>query len=47
MTVSRTRTSDPADVERNVTERLDPISGPFRLTPRVRVRLGERRERVQ
>jgi hypothetical protein len=47
MTVSRTRTSDPADVERNVTERLEPISGPFRLTPRVRVRLGERRERVQ
>lgn len=47
MTVSRTRTSDPADVKRNVTERLGPISGPFRLTPRVRVRLGERSERVQ
>jgi hypothetical protein len=47
MTVSRTRTSDPADVERNVAERLEPISGPFRLTPRVRVRLGERGERVQ
>jgi hypothetical protein len=47
MTVSRTRTSDPAEVKCNVTERLKPISGPFRLTPRVRVRLGERRERVQ
>jgi hypothetical protein len=47
MTVSRTRTSDPADVKRNVTERLEAISGPFRLTPRVRVRLAERSERVQ
>jgi hypothetical protein len=47
MTVSRTRTSDPADLERNVTERLEPISGPFRLTPRVRVRLAEQGERVQ
>ena len=47
MTVSRSRTSDPAEVERNVTERLAPISGPFRLTPRIRVRLGEGRERVQ
>jgi hypothetical protein len=47
MTVSRTRTSDPDDVERNVTEHLKPISGPFRLTPRVRVRLGEPGERVQ
>jgi hypothetical protein len=47
MTVSRTRASDPADVKRSITERLEPISGPFRLTPRVRVRLGERSERVQ
>jgi hypothetical protein len=47
MTVSRTRTSDPADVERNVTDRLKPISGPFRLRPHVRVRLAERGERVQ
>jgi hypothetical protein len=47
MTVSRTPTSDPADVERNVTERLEPISSPFRLTPRVHVRLGEQGERAQ
>lgn len=47
MTVSRARTSKSAEVERDVTERLKPISGPFRLKPRVRVRLGERGERVQ
>ena len=46
ITVSRTRASDPADVKSNVTERLQPITGPFRLRPRVRVRLGEPGERV-
>jgi hypothetical protein len=44
---SRTRTTDPTEVQRTVTERLEPISGPFRLAPRVRVRLGERGERVR
>jgi hypothetical protein len=47
MTVSRARASDPVDVARNVAERLTPISGPFRLTPRVRVRRAEQGERVQ
>lgn len=47
MTVSQARAADPADLERTVAERLKPISGPFRLTPRVRVRPAEQGERVQ
>lgn len=47
VTASRARTSDRRAVERALKERLEPISEPFRLKPRVRVRLGERGERVQ
>ncbi len=46
VTVSRSRAGDPADVKNNVTECLQPLSDPFRLRPRVRVRPGERGERV-
>lgn len=47
VTASRARTSDRREVERALREGLEPISGPFGLEPRVRVRLGERGERVQ
>lgn len=47
VTASRARTSDAREVERGLTERLGPISEPFRLKPRVQVRQGERGERVQ
>jgi hypothetical protein len=45
--VSRARTSDAREVQRAVQEAVAPISEPFRLKPRVRVRLGERGDRVQ
>ncbi len=44
---SHARTSDRRDVERAVKDQLEPITGPFSLKPRVRVRLGERGDRVQ
>jgi hypothetical protein len=47
ITASRARTSDPREVQSAISTRLEPISEPFALKPRVRVRLGERRERVQ
>ena len=47
VTASRARTSDPREVEHGLKERLGPISEPFKLKPRVRVRVGERGERVQ
>jgi hypothetical protein len=47
ITASRARTSDPREVQGAITTRLEPISEPFALKPRVRVRLGERGERVQ
>jgi hypothetical protein len=47
VTASRARTSDRRQVESALKERLEPISEPFSLRPRVRVRLGERGERVQ
>ena len=47
ITASRTRTSDPGEVQSAIDSRLEPISEPFALKPRVRVRLGERGERVQ
>ncbi len=43
----RTRTSDGGEVERAVTQQLEPITTPFSLRPRVRVRSAERGERVQ
>jgi hypothetical protein len=47
VTASRARTSDRREVERVLKERLEPISEPFHLKPRVRVVLGERGERVR
>lgn len=47
VTASRARTSDRRDVERAIKDQLEPISGPFGLTARVRVRLGRAGERVQ
>jgi hypothetical protein len=47
VTASHAATSDPASVQRAVTESLAPISGPFALTPRVRVRRGKPGERVR
>jgi hypothetical protein len=47
VTASRSETTDPQALVRAVADQLEPISGPFKLRPRVRVRLGERRERVQ
>lgn len=47
VTASRARTSDRREVERAITDRLGPISDPFKLKARVRLRVGERGERVQ
>ncbi len=47
VTASRARTSDPREVQRAVTDRLETISDPFGLRTRVRVRLGRAGERVQ
>lgn len=44
---SRARTSDRREVERAVKDQLEPISGAFKLKAHVRVRAGERGERVQ
>ena len=47
VTASRNRTSERHEVQRAVRSQLEPISGPFNLTPRVRVHLGQPGERVQ
>lgn len=47
VTASRTRTSDPDDVQRELARRLEPISGPFNLRPRIRVGVGGPGERVR
>jgi hypothetical protein len=47
VTASRTETSGREQVHHAVEGQLEPISGPFNLRPRVRVRVGERGERVQ
>jgi len=47
LTASRTRTSDPSEVQNAIHARLEPISKPFALKPRIRVRLGKQGERVQ
>ncbi|MDQ6746248.1 MAG: hypothetical protein M3Z27_09590 [Actinomycetota bacterium] len=46
VTASRPATSDPREVQNELKGRLEPISEPFHLKPRVRVRLGEPGERV-
>ncbi len=47
VTVSHAQTSDRREVQRAVQGQLEPISGPFGLRARVRVRLGREGERVQ
>lgn len=47
VTASRSRTAERQAVEQAIRDRLAPISQPFNLRPRVRVRSGERGERVQ
>ncbi|MDQ2894408.1 MAG: hypothetical protein M3Y09_01975 [Actinomycetota bacterium] len=42
VTASRARTSDPQAVQDAINARLEPISDPFALKLRIRVRLGER-----
>lgn len=44
---TRARTSQRREVEQAIKDKLDPVSRPFSLRPQVRVRLGERGERVQ
>ncbi len=47
VTAARSRISDAREIEQALKERVAPVSEPFHLKPRVRVRLGERGERVQ
>ncbi len=47
ISASRARTSNPHAVESAISEHVQPLSEPFRLRTRVRVRVGERGERVQ
>ena len=47
VTAARTPTSDRREVQAAVTRQLEALSGPFHLRARVRVRDGERGERVQ
>jgi hypothetical protein len=44
---TRTRTADPREVQTAVERAVEPITEPFGLKPRVRVRLGESGNRVQ
>ncbi len=46
VTVSRPATSDPRELQNELKERLEPISEPFHLRPRVTVRVGEPGARV-
>jgi hypothetical protein len=45
--VTRTRTADPQELTAAVEQAVEPITEPFGLKPRVRVRLGEPGSRVQ
>jgi hypothetical protein len=44
---TRTRTTDPRELTAAIEQAVEPIAGPFGLTARVRVRLGESGDRVQ
>ncbi len=44
---TRTRTTDPRELQAAVEQAVQPITEPFGLQPRVRVRLGESGKRVQ
>jgi hypothetical protein len=47
LNATRTRTTDPRELQTNLEKAVEPITEPFGLTPRVRVRLGESGNRVQ
>lgn len=47
VTASQTQTSERSDVRSAIEHELGPISAPFKLRPRVRVRAGGQGERVQ
>ena len=47
VTVSRSRTHDPGQVERAIDERLQPLTEPFGMRSHIRVRSAERGSRVQ
>jgi hypothetical protein len=47
VTASHARTGDARELQDALRAHLEPISEPFNLNPRVRVRVGERGERVQ
>ena len=44
---TRTRTTDPRELQTAVEKALEPITEPFGLRPRVRIRLGEAGNRAQ
>ncbi len=44
---TRTRTTDPRELQTSIEQAVEPITEPFGLTPRVRVRIGEPGHRVQ
>ena len=46
VTASRAVSSDASEVEATLTEKIEPLSGPFHLRPRIRLHVGERGERV-
>jgi hypothetical protein len=45
--VTRTRSSDPQKLQTAIERAIEPITEPFGLTPRVRVRVGESGDRAQ
>jgi hypothetical protein len=47
LNATRTRTTDPRELQTELEKAVEPITEPFGLTPRVRVRLGESGNRVQ
>jgi hypothetical protein len=47
VTASHARTRDAGEVQRAIGEQLAPICDPFHLQSRIRVRLGQRGERVE
>jgi hypothetical protein len=47
VSATRTRTTDPRALERAVREAVEPITDPFNLKPRIRIRLGESGTRTQ
>jgi hypothetical protein len=47
LNATRTRTTDPRELQTALEQAVEPITEPFGLTPRVRVRLGESGNRVQ